>query len=86
LDIGQPELNTTFSLNDTAKSNVLVFGRVHTVDDLRARLLTELNLFHRVETLNQVRLHSVCISGLRQNFQHFIIGQEVEARERSSLR
>jgi hypothetical protein len=38
------------------------------VDDLRARLLAKLNLLHRVKALNQVRLYSVRISGLRQNF------------------
>lgn len=41
--------------------------------------------FDVVEAFFEVRLHSLRVTGLAQNLQQVIVGQEVEAREHMSL-
>ena len=45
----------------------------------------ELNLDDVVEALSEMRLHSLSVSGLRENFQELVIGEEEETREGASL-
>mmetsp|Transcript_77794 Transcript_77794/g.204271 ORF Transcript_77794/g.204271 Transcript_77794/m.204271 type:complete len:675 (-) Transcript_77794:3855-5879(-) len=76
--------------------DVLARGRdvIHKVNDftllgmhLRGdKVLSEGQLLHSLKDLGQERLHPQRVFGLRQDLKQLIVGQEVEASERSALR
>jgi hypothetical protein len=72
-------------LNTIRKSYVFTFRRPHSQNFSWTFFFRELNFLDAIKTFTQMRLDSLSISCLRQDFKQFIITQEVESWEGSTL-
>lgn len=85
LDVGQPVLDISSGEDGFSPLDVLLLSTDHTEYLIRVLHFREFDPDDVIETFTQVRLYGLSVSGLREDFEELIIGQEIESWELSSL-